>query len=64
MEIFGEFTNGDFVILELKRRFVYKVGDLSYLQAEWFEHYTMPWSGHRYCLVATFHEATKSELLY
>ena len=59
----GEFENGDFCITELKRRFVYKVGAITFLKSEQFEHFTLRWSGHRYCLVATIHEAVKRELL-
>ena len=63
MGIFGEFKDGDFAITELKTRFAYKPGDSSYLQAERFEHFTLPWSGYRYCVVSTCHEAVKQELL-
>jgi hypothetical protein len=62
MGIFGEFRDGDFCITELKRRFAYKVGSLSFLQAERFEHFTMKWVGYRYCIVATCHEHVKAEL--
>ena len=39
--ICGELKNGALAITELKRRFAYKPGDLSYLQAECFEHFTL-----------------------
>jgi hypothetical protein len=60
----GEFEDGDFCITELKRRFVYKVGSISFLKSEQYEHFTLRWKGHRYCLVATVHEAVKKEFLY
>ena len=53
MAIFRACRDGDFVVTELNRRFAYKVGNLTYLQAERFEHFTMPWSGYRYCIVST-----------
>ena len=60
----GEFEDGDFCITELRRRFVYKVGSISFLKSEQYEHFTLSWKGHRYCLVATVHEAVKKKLLY
>ena len=62
-ENFEDFRNRDFAIPELKRRFTYKVGNLSYLQAEYFEYFTIQWSGCHYCLVSTCHKAVKQELL-
>ncbi|PUU81056.1 hypothetical protein B9Z19DRAFT_1063006 [Tuber borchii] len=60
----SEFEDGDFCITELKCRFVYKVGSISFLKSEQYEHFTLKWKGHRYCLVATVHEAVKKEFLY
>ena len=59
----GGFENGDFCITELERRFVYKVGAITFRKSQQFEHFTLRWSGHRYCLVATMHEAVKRDLL-
>ena len=53
MKIFGYFRDRDLTIRELKKRFVYKIGDLGYLQAECFEYLTMQWSESCYCLVST-----------
>jgi len=58
----GEFRNGDFCITEMKRRFVYNVGAISFLKSQQFEYFTLKWSGYRYCMVAAIHEAVKREL--
>ncbi|PUU80002.1 hypothetical protein B9Z19DRAFT_1063801 [Tuber borchii] len=42
----GEFEDGDFCITELKRRFVYKVGSISFLKSKQYEHFTLKWKGH------------------
>jgi hypothetical protein len=62
MAPFGEFKDGDFCITELQRRFVYKPGDISFLKARRFEHFTLGWKGHRFCLVATTHESLRNSL--
>ncbi|PUU82448.1 hypothetical protein B9Z19DRAFT_1061825 [Tuber borchii] len=64
MGLLGEFEDGDFCITELKRRFVYKIGSISFLKSEQYEYFTLKWKGHRYCLVATVHEAVKKKFLY
>ena len=58
----GEFRNGHFCITEMKRRFVYNVGAISFLKSQQFEYFTLKWSGYRYCMVAAIHEAVKREL--
>lgn len=37
----GEFEDSDFCITELKRRFVYKIGSISCLKSEQYEHFTL-----------------------
>lgn len=53
-----------FYIAVVKRRVVYMVGSISFVKSEQYEHFTLRWKGHWYCLAATVHEAIKKEFFY